>query len=234
MLLKLENVNYSKNKTDILKNISLVFNGGNILGLIGENGCGKTSLLKVMSKYIYPDLGNVYYKNKSLILWEDYDLYKDIGLLIGQASMYSHLTVYENLNYLSKIYGLNAEQIERTLEIIGLINDSDKKVKNISLGMKQRLGLGFAFMHKPNLIILDEPMNGLDQSGIEDFKNLIKKLNSEEGISFIIVSHLYSVLEDIIDDIGVMKNGRLLFLDQYNRRSQGSLHAIQKKCYARN
>ena len=146
---------------------------------------------------------------------------KRIGSLIEQPSLYGHLTATENLEIYRKIYGLPKEKILSVLQMVGLEGTAKKRAKQFSLGMKQRLAIAVALLHDPELLILDEPTNGLDPNGIMETRELIKKLNRENQVTILVSSHLLAEVERIATHVGIINKGKLLF--------QGSLGALQSR-----
>jgi ABC-2 type transport system ATP-binding protein len=144
---------------------------------------------------------------------------KKIGSLIEQPSLYGHLTAKENLNIYRKIYSTSKESIDHVLQLVGLEGTGKKKAKQFSLGMKQRLSIAIALLHDPELLILDEPTNGLDPNGIIETRELIKKLNRENGVTIIVSSHILAEVERMATHVGIIHKGKLLF--------QGSLSELQ-------
>jgi ABC-2 type transport system ATP-binding protein len=144
---------------------------------------------------------------------------KKIGSLIEQPSLYGHLTASENLGIYRKIYGAPKESIDKVLQLVGLPGTGKKKAKQLSLGMKQRLSIAVALLHNPELLILDEPTNGLDPNGIIETRELIKKLNKEDGVTIIVSSHILAEIERMATHVGIIHKGKLLF--------QGTLGELQ-------
>src|SRR5699024_1053499 len=138
---------------------------------------------------------------------------KKVGSLVENPSYYGHLNARENLEIYRLLYKAPKPRIDEMLKIVGLTKTANKKVKNYSLGMKQRLGIAIAMINRPELLILDEPTNGLDPSGIQEIRNLIMKLSKEEGMTVIISSHLLSEVEQIADYVGIISNGKLVYQD---------------------
>jgi ABC-type multidrug transport system ATPase subunit len=144
---------------------------------------------------------------------------KKIGSLIEQPSLYGHLTAKENLDIYRKIYHTSKESVHHVLQLVGLEGTGKKKARQFSLGMKQRLSIAIALLHNPELLILDEPTNGLDPAGIVETRELIKKLNKENGVTVIVSSHILAEVERMATHVGIIHKGRLLF--------QGSLNELQ-------
>jgi len=185
-----------------VNNVSICIRKNSVYGLLGPNGAGKSTLLKMITRIMKPTSGEIYVENH---LWTRRDL-KNIGALIENPTIYPNLTATENLNVACTLYGLPKTRIREVLNIIGLEKSAKKKVKNFSMGMKQRLGLGIAIIHNPRLLILDEPTNGLDPIGIEELRELIKSLPSK-GITVILSSHMLSEVAQVADEIGIISNG---------------------------
>lgn len=185
---------------------------GEIYGFLGPNGAGKTTTIRMLLGLIQPTAGSVQIFGKDLKK-DRIEILKKVGSLVENPSYYPHLTAYENLEALRKIYGVSKEMIPRVLEIVRLSDVAHKKVKNFSLGMKQRLGIAAALLHNPELLILDEPTNGLDPSGIIEIRNLIKRLPKEFGMTILISSHLLSEIDQIATTVGIVSKGQLIFQD---------------------
>jgi len=185
-----------------VNNVSLSIKKNSVFGLLGPNGAGKSTILKMITGIMKPTFGEILFENH---LWTRKDL-KDIGALIESPAIYSNLTAMENLKIACTLYGLPPKRAEEVLDIIGLNQTGKKKVRNFSMGMKQRLGLGMAIINNPRLIILDEPTNGLDPIGIEELRELIKSFSSQ-GITVILSSHILSEVAQVADEIGIISNG---------------------------
>lgn len=203
-----------------LVDLNLNVEKGSIYGFLGPNGAGKTTtirmlvgLLKDRSNSIFV-FGSPLHKNRISIL-------KKIGSLIEQPSLYLHLTANDNLEIYRLLYGCLKSRIDEVLEIVGLQKNKDQLVKTFSLGMKQRLAIGIALLHNPELLILDEPTNGLDPEGIVEIRLLLKKLNTEFDKTILVSSHLLSEVEKVATHIGIIHQGRLLF--------QGTSEALMKR-----
>ncbi len=154
---------------------------------------------------------------------------RSIGSLIESPSIYGHLTATENLALLQKIYQCPKTRIAEVLELVGLANTGKKKAGQFSLGMKQRLSIAVALLHEPSLLILDEPTNGLDPNGIIEIRELLRRLNREQGITIVISSHLLSEIDKLVSHIGIIHKGRMIFqgtLDELKQKQQQSLSVV--------
>ena len=213
---------YSKNETT-LSNIHLEVERGSIYGFLGPNGSGKTTTLSLL-------LGLLKNQNGSIkIFGEDLrsnrlGILRRIGALIESPSIYGHLTAKENLEVYREVYGAPKNRVAEVLKIVGLEDTGKKTAKKFSLGMKQRLAIALALLPNPELLILDEPSNGLDPAGIIEFRELIKMLNREYGMTILISSHILSEVEKMVSHVGIIYKGKLLF-----QGSLRELHQFQKK-----
>ena len=198
---------YSKNK--VVNSVNMHVERGKIYGLLGKNGAGKTTTMCMLLNLTYPSSGEVYLFGKDPKEYSN--VYSNIGSIIETPGFYENLTAYENLKIISKLRGdYNPLDINLVLEMVNLENVKSKKFKDFSLGMKQRLGIAAAIMHNPELLILDEPINGLDPFGIKEIRTLLKRLAHEFGITILISSHILSEIENIADVIGFMDSGVLI------------------------
>ena len=199
---------YSNNL--VVNSINMHVEKGTIYGLLGKNGAGKTTTMCMILNLTYPSSGEIFLFGKDPKKYSK-EIYSNIGSIIETPGFYENLTAYENLKIISKIRGnYNPQNINLVLEMVNLENEKSKKFKDFSLGMKQRLGIAAAIMHNPSLLILDEPINGLDPFGIKEIRTLLKKLAHEYGITILISSHILSEIENIADVIGFMDKGVLI------------------------
>ena len=199
---------YSENR--VVNSVDMHVEKGIIYGLLGKNGAGKTTTMCMLLNLTYPSSGNILLFGKNPKSHSK-EIYPKIGSIIETPGFYENLTAYENLKLIAKIRGdFNPQDINSVLEMVNLDKDKSKKFSDFSLGMKQRLGIAAAIMHSPELLILDEPINGLDPFGIKEIRTLLKRLSHEFGITILISSHILSEIENIADVIGFMDNGVLI------------------------
>lgn len=213
-------------KQQVLKSISMNVKRGAIYGLIGKNGAGKTTIIRIITGLQRPNAGiyslfGVQNDNKSI-----YSARRRVGAVVETPSIYLGMSAYDNLKQQAIVLGLPSyESINEVLKLVGLENTGKKKAKNFSLGMKQRLGIGIALMGNPDLLVLDEPLNGLDPQGIIEMRELILKLSEEKNITFIISSHILSELERLATDYGFVNKGTIV--------EEISAAELEKKCKKR-
>jgi ABC-type multidrug transport system ATPase subunit len=206
-----------------LFNIDLAVEKGSIYGFLGPNGSGKTTTLSLLLGLLNRQQGEIRIFGQRLEEARE-GILKRIGSLVETPSLYGHLTAGENLECYRAVYGASRARAEEVLSIVGLSGTGSKLVKKFSLGMKQRLSIALALLPKPELLILDEPSNGLDPGGIIELRELIKKLNKEEGMTILISSHLLSEVEKMVSHVGIIFNGRMLF-----QGTLAELHSFQQK-----
>nr|WP_295975760.1 ABC transporter ATP-binding protein [uncultured Bacillus sp.] len=185
---------------------------GEIYGFLGPNGAGKTTTIRMLLGLMKPTSGTIEVFKKDLRK-ERINILKKVGSLVENPSYYPHLTAYENLEALRKVLGVPKSRIHEVLEIVRLTEAANKKVNGFSLGMKQRLGIASALLNHPELLILDEPTNGLDPSGIIEIRHLIKRLPSEFGMTVLISSHLLSEIDQMATTVGILTKGEMIFQD---------------------
>lgn len=206
-----QNLTYKYSEKEIiLNNISLQIPNGSIYGFLGPNGAGKTTTLKLILGLLKNQQGTITVFNKNFAA-NRIEILKNLGSLIESPSLYAHLTALENLSILQKVYQCPKTRINEVLEIVGLSDTKNKRTGQFSLGMKQRLSIAIALLHKPKLLILDEPTNGLDPNGIIEIRELLKKLNTEDNMTIVISSHLLAELEKMVTHVGVINKGSLVF-----------------------
>lgn len=196
-----------------IKNIKLDIYRGEIFGFLGPNGAGKTTAMKIMTGLARQDSGEVkLFGNEISQNYED--VMKKVTCIIETSEAYQYLTAYENLKQVSRYYDdIDDKRIDEVLELVGLCKFKNEKPRKFSLGMKQRLGIAAALLPKPELVILDEPLNGLDVEGMIDVRNIIKGLAEKEKTTFFISSHLIHDVELTCNRIGVLYDGKMLNVD---------------------
>lgn len=201
---------------------------GEIYGFLGPNGAGKTTTIRMLLGLMRPSNGSIKLFGKNLK--EDrMGILKRVGSLVETPSYYSHLTGYENLEAIRKILNVPKERINHVLQMVRLQNVANKKVKGYSLGMKQRLGIAASMLHDPDLLILDEPTNGLDPSGIIEMRKLIQSLPHEYNMTVVISSHLLSEIDQIATKVGILSNGKMIFQDSIETMRKFAKPSIQLK-----
>jgi ABC-2 type transport system ATP-binding protein len=209
-VLLVDNVHKKIKNREIIKGISFSIKEGDVLGFLGPNGSGKSTTLRMIVGLSKPTEGEIKICGHSIV--KDYvKAMENVGCIIEGPDLYNYMTGWDNLEMLAAMNkNITKEDIMKAVEIVGMEKHLKEKVGTYSLGMKQRLGLAQALMNKPKLLILDEPTNGLDPSGINEFRNLINKLAKEENIAILISSHLMSEIELICDNVSIIKNGTIL------------------------
>ena len=218
-MVRISNVSKSYGQQLALDQVTIPIKRGQICGLVGENGAGKTTLLRILCGLSIPTEGEIEV-SKNL----------KIGSLIEAPALYQNLSAYDNLKYLGLQLGLDHlnSRVDEVLDVIGLATVSKKKKsKNFSLGMRQRLAIGMAILDQPDFLILDEPINGLDPSGIKEVRKLLLKLKEKQGMTVLISSHLLSELEQIADYFVMMSKGKVLEILEQDQLS----HKMKKNIY---
>ena len=207
VILSTENVTKKYPKTIAVDSVNLRVCRGDVYGLIGLNGAGKTTLMKMLLGLTLPTCGfvNLFGTSDKLN-----DKRVKIGSLIEDPALYANCSAKENMKRFAVLYGADFSKIDELLKIVGLGDVGNKKTAKFSLGMKQRLGLAIALLNDPEIMILDEPMNGLDPAGIKEIRDVIIDLNKRRGVTFIISSHIIGELAKVANVFGIMRAGRLV------------------------
>ncbi|MBU5267561.1 ABC transporter ATP-binding protein [Virgibacillus proomii] len=210
-IIKTNNVTKCFQGKEVVSNINMNVKKGEIYGFLGPNGSGKTTLMKMLTNLIKPTAGEIEIFGQPLTPSSSYDVLGRIGSMIEYPIFYEKFTAKENLELHCEYMGYhNKKAINEVLEMVHLINIENKPVENFSLGMKQRLGIARAIITRPELLILDEPINGLDPIGIREIRNLFKLLCKEYDITMLISSHILAEIEQMADTIGVINKGKLI------------------------
>ncbi len=204
-----------KGKT-VVDNINLSIKKGEIYGFLGPNGAGKTTTIRMLLGLMKPTNGKIELFGQD-VKNNHIEALRKIGSLVESPSYYGHLTARENLEALRKILQVPKNRIDEVLSIVRLTNDANRPVKGFSLGMKQRLGIAAAILGNPELLILDEPTNGLDPSGIHEIRDLIKNMPKQYGITVLISSHLLSEIDQIATEVGIITKGKIIYQDSIER-----------------
>lgn len=219
-IFKLNEIGKTYKKKHVLDSVSLEIQKGKIYGLVGKNGAGKTTLMRIITGGCKPSEGQiVLYDNNEKLRVNEKEmaaLRSKIGSLIEEPAMYASMSAWDNLYLHSMICGkINKEYIKSLLKMVGLNNVGKKKVRDFSMGMKQRLGIAKALINEPEILILDEPVNGLDPMGIIEVRNLLKELNEKHKITIIISSHILSELYQLVNEYIFIRDGKIREIINY-------------------
>ena len=199
---------------------------GCVYGFIGPNGAGKSTTMKMLLGLIHPTAGRVRLLGQELTEKSRLPLLRQTGSLIESPAGYLHLTAQENLEIVADLKGVPHKDIGRVLDIVHLTQDRNRRVGQYSLGMKQRLGIAMALLGSPKLLILDEPTNGLDPAGIQEMRALIRNMPTSTGATVLISSHLLGEMEQMVEQVGIIDHGHILFegpLTELQRHSRGNV-----------
>ena len=199
---------------------------GCVYGFIGPNGAGKSTTMKMLLGLIHPTAGRVRLLGQELTEKSRLTLLRQTGSLIESPAGYLHLTAQENLEIVADLKGVPHKDIGRVLDIVHLTQDRSRRVGQFSLGMKQRLGIAMALLGSPKLLILDEPTNGLDPAGIQEMRALIRNMPAATGATVLISSHLLGEMEQMVEQVGIIDHGHILFegpLTELQRHSRGNV-----------
>ncbi|WP_415272934.1 ABC transporter ATP-binding protein [Bacillus siamensis] len=222
----LKNVSKTINHTPIVQSISFDVRKGEIFGLLGPNGSGKTTIFRMIVQLIKKTEGTISFRGRPD---SDFEYFmKHIGVIIEGPDMYPNMTALQNLKYFTRLRStsMKTDDLMNILAKVGLEQAARKKVKHFSLGMKQRLGLAYSLLHNPGLLILDEPMNGLDPKGMRELRTILSDLAKQE-VSILLSSHLLSEMEEICDRVAYIKKGRILGIEEMKKRNDPA----QKKLF---
>lgn len=194
----------------VVENLNLHIPAGSVYGFLGPNGAGKSTTMKMLLNLVQPTSGEVQIMGQPMTRSTRRNLLGGIGSLIEAPPGYAHLTGAENMRLVQRMLGLNRQQIDHAVRTVRLQDQMDKKVRNYSLGMKQRLGIAMALARKPRLLILDEPTNGLDPAGIEGIRHLLRQL-AEGGVTVMVSSHQLGEIDKTATMLGILSGGRMIF-----------------------
>lgn len=209
-IVEIKNLNKTIKGKHIIKNLNLDFYPGQITGFLGPNGAGKTTTIRMMTGLMYPSKGEVIIDGKQLSTNYE-EAISNIGVIVENPEMYKYMSGYKNLQHFARMHkGVTKQRIDEVVAQVGLQNRIHEKVKTYSLGMRQRLGLAQAMLHRPKFLILDEPTNGLDPAGIREFRMYLRKIAEEDNVAIVVSSHLLSEIELMVDRIAIIQNGELI------------------------
>lgn len=205
-MLTIQNLTKKYKKTTALDNADLEFKKGHIYGVVGPNGAGKTTLFKMLAGLVRPTSGEILTESGESVT----DFRNKMGFMIENPYLYENMTAIQNMKIIGGIKGeTDISKLEELLKLVGLGSTGNKKVKQFSLGMKQRLGIACALASDPEVLVLDEPMNGVDPEGIVELRNILLSLNKDKNITLILSSHILSELELLSTDFVFVKEGRI-------------------------
>ncbi len=226
-ILEIQNVSKFFGKTKVVDNISFEVKAGEILGFLGPNGAGKTTTIKMILGLLSIDEG--------IIKVNGFDVKKDfekameyIGGIVENPDLYGYMSAADNLKLFAKIRNIDYSEVYNSLKMCGLAKSVDQKVSKYSLGMKQRAGLALSLLHKPKLLILDEPTNGLDPVGIKELRDILKKLATENNTAVLVSSHILSEMELMCDRVAVINNGKIVKVQSLNKDEAISKDEVSK------
>jgi len=219
-IITVENVTKQYDKSSVVSSIKFNVEKGKIYGFVGPNGAGKTTTIKLILGMIKPTEGSISILGDDISVNRERIL-KHIGALVEKPAFYGELNAYDNMHIVALMKGASVGSITELLKIMGLENTANKKVKKFSLGMKQRLGIAMALLGDPQIVILDEPINGLDPIGIHEMRKLILSLKNERSMTVLVSSHILSELEMIADELIIINAGQIIYC--------GSLDAFRKE-----
>ena len=210
----------------VVDHLNLTVPEGCVYGFLGPNGAGKSTTMKMLLGLIHPTAGRVRLLGQELTEKSRLPLLRQTGSLIESPAGYLHLTAQENLEIVADLKGVPHKDIGRVLDIVHLTHDRSRRVGQYSLGMKQRLGIAMALLGSPKLLILDEPTNGLDPAGIQEMRALIRNMPAATGATVLISSHLLGEMEQMVEQVGIIDHGHILFegpLTELQRHSRGNV-----------
>lgn len=225
-VLEIKNLSKSFGKRKVIDNISLEVKEGEIFGFLGPNGSGKTTTIKMILRLIDNDAGEIkvngYDTKKQFEKAMEY-----IGGIVENPDMYRYMTGRDNLKLHARIRNVDAKRIDEMLELVDLKERADDKVGKYSLGMKQRLGLALTLLHKPKVLILDEPTNGLDPAGIKKLRDILKEIAHKEGVAVFVSSHILSEMELMCDRVAVLDNGKIVKTEEITQKDEEPTETIE-------
>ena len=225
-VLEVKNINKFFGKKQILKDISFDIEEGEILGFVGPNGSGKTTTIKIILGLQKASSGEVYINEEDIK--ENFEnAIRKVGAIVESPDMYMYLSGLDNLKLVANYYNISHDKIDSIVEFVGLKDRIKDTVSKYSLGMRQRLGIAQAILNKPNLLIVDEPTNGLDPSGIIEFRKMLKELAKKEKMSIFISSHNLAEIENICDKVLLINEGEIVSLDVLHEKNDKDKYKLE-------
>lgn len=209
-MLSIKGLHFSYQNSPILRGIDLDIPSGSIFGYLGKNGAGKSTTIKLLLGLLPIDEGEIFLKGVSLKK-SPLLLRSHVSSMIEHPSFYSFLTVSENLDYLNKIFKMGKSRKQEVLSLLGLSEHANKKAQALSSGLKQRLGLAMCLFKRPEMLILDEPLNALDPQGIYELRQILRQLNEEEGVTIFLSSHILEELEKLASEVAIIDCGKVIY-----------------------
>lgn len=206
-ILSIKNLNKRYGSLEALKNVSFDIHKGNVYGILGPNGSGKSTTLGIVLNVVNKTSGEYSWFSGSM---ETHEALKKVGAIIERPNFYPYMTAKENLELVCKIKGINYAKVNEKLELVGLVDRQNSKFSTFSLGMKQRLAIASALLNDPEILILDEPTNGLDPQGIHQIRDIIKQIASK-GTTILLASHLLDEVEKVCTHVLVLRKGEILY-----------------------
>ncbi|NMB44052.1 MAG: ABC transporter ATP-binding protein [Clostridiales bacterium] len=225
-VLEVKNLSKKIGKKEIIKDISFSINKGEIFGFLGPNGSGKTTTIRMLVDLISMDSGSITIMGKD-IKKDREEALSHIGAVVENPELYGYLSGYENLMQIARIRNISKNRLDEVIALVGLENRIKDKLNKYSLGMKQRLGLAAALLSKPSLLILDEPTNGLDPNGIQEFRNILKRLSKEKGMSVFVSSHILAEVQQLCDVVAFIEDGRITTVETMEMVKKSSRYFLE-------
>lgn len=221
-VLELKRINKKIKKREIVTDLNLQVNTGEVVGFLGPNGAGKTTTIRMITGLIRPTSGDIYICGHH-VLKDRTRAMAQLGTIVENPEMYKFLSGRQNLMQFARLAGnVSEKRISEVTDLVGLTSRIDDKVRTYSLGMRQRLGLAQALLHRPRLLVLDEPTNGMDPQSMRELRRLIKKLAMEEGISVFISSHLLAEIQQVCDRVAIINKGCILRVESLAKLTEES------------
>ena len=225
-VLRLDNVCKSFGRRPVVKNVSFAVGEGEIFGFLGPNGAGKTTTIKMVLVLLAADSGTILINGHNIK--DDFEAaMSGISGIVENPDMYGYLSGYDNLMIQARACGADPRRIDEVVTLVGMQMRIKEKFKSYSLGMKQRLGVAQALLHNPKIMILDEPTNGLDPAGIKEFRDLLRHLAHQQGLSVMVSSHILQEMQLMCDTVGIINNGELLrvgTIEELSRLNTGNVY----------